>query len=331
MRAMADSPTKSARILLVKTSSLGDVIHNLPVATDIRRALPSATIDWVCEPPYAPLVALHPAVTRVFPMPLRAIKKKWYSPSVWMDFRARRAELGRESYDLILDTQGLVKSAWIAGFASGIRAGYDAESAREPLAARNYQYCHAVSRTMHAVARNRALAAAALRYTHGFDVDYGLAGRRFERPVAPAGDYVVFLHATSRQDKTWPTERWIELGKRLQSRGFTIVLPWGASAERTESERIARALAGATHIPPALTLPAMADLLAFARLVVGVDTGLAHLAVALDRPTIGLYCATDPGLTGLYGGEHAMNLGGISDPPEVEEVMVALQTTGALS
>ncbi len=320
------------RILLVKTSSMGDVIHNLPVATDIHRALPSATIDWVCEPPYAPVVALHQAVNRVFPMPLRALKQRWYSAAAWREFRTHRKELGKQAYDLIIDTQGLVKSAWIAGFAAGLRAGYDAESAREPLASRNYQHHHAVSPALHAVVRNRALAAAALGYTVEGLADYGLEPQRFQPWPDLARPYAVFLHATSRADKMWPTENWIALGRSLQSKGMGIVLPWGSAAELLESERIASALhregSARAWVPPTLPLTSVADVLAFSQLVVGVDTGLAHLAVAMNRPTVGLYCATDPGLTGLFGDERAINLGGIDDAPTVEDVSEALETLG---
>ena len=319
------------RILLVKTSSLGDVIHNLPVATDIARALPAARIDWVCEPPYTALVRLHPGVERAFAMPLRQLKKRWYSPAAWSEFRSARALLGEQTYDLILDTQGLAKSAWIAGFAQGPRAGYDAASAREAIAARKYQRHHAVSRELHAVTRNRMLAAAALGYSLQGPADYGLSARAFTAPTNIRKPYIVFLHATSRADKTWPVAHWIALGRELEQRGLQIVLPWGSSAERAVSEAIAAGLATPAHIPPAMTLPEVAALLAHAQAVVGVDTGLAHLAVALDRPTIGLYCATQPGLTGLHGGERALNLGGVGITPAVDEVMTALAATGGLA
>ncbi|MBL8515955.1 MAG: lipopolysaccharide heptosyltransferase I [Betaproteobacteria bacterium] len=323
-----------SRILLVKTSSLGDVIHNLPVATDIRRALPNATIDWVCEPPYAPLVALHPAVNQVLPLPLRPLKKRWYSLAAWREFRARRAALAAQTYDLVLDTQGLAKSAWIAGMAKGPRAGYDAASAREPLAARHYQFHHAVSRDLHAVVRNRTLAGAALGYVPNGPADYGLGAARFRAWPDLARPYAVFLHATSRADKQWATRNWIALGQALLSRGLGIVLPWGAAHELVESERIAHALHESSNsrawVPPPMGLASVADVLAFSQLVVGVDTGLAHLAVALDRPTVGLYCATDPGLTGLHGGERAVNLGGIDAPPEVDAVLAALARAGGL-
>jgi heptosyltransferase I len=331
MRPMAASPPKPARILLVKTSSLGDVIHNLPVASDIRHALPEVTIDWACEPPYAPLVALHPAVNQAFPIPLRHLKKHWRSASAWREFNAMKARLAAQRYDLILDTQGLAKSAWIASFARGPRAGYDRASAREPLASLAYGQRYAVSPQLHAVTRNRELAAVALGYKPEGPADYGLSAASLSAWDGVAAPYAVFLHATSRADKLWPTERWIALGRGLRSRGLGIVLPWGTPTEREESLRIATGLHGEAAIPPALSLPEAAGLLAHARCVVGVDTGLAHLAVAVGRPTVGLYCATDPGLTGLHGDDRAVNLGGMDRLPAVEAVLATLDHMGALA
>ena len=210
--------TARPRILLVKTSSLGDVIHNLPVVTDIRRALPDAVIDWVCEPPYAPLVSLHPCVNEALPIPLRHLKKHLLSAEAWREFGRMKSAIASRQYDLILDTQGLAKSAWIATFASGPRAGYDAASAREPLAARFYQRRFTVSRDLHAVTRNRELAALALGYKAHGPADYGLAAATLTGWPEAGERYAVFLHATSRADKQWPTAHWIALGQHCKRR-----------------------------------------------------------------------------------------------------------------
>ncbi len=298
------------RLLLVKLSSLGDVIHNLPVASDLARHHPAVQIDWAVEPPYAELVALHPAVRRVFPVGLRAVKRNLLSPPAWKVFLQQRRDLRLQSYDAILDTQGLVKSAWVAGWAAGPVSGFDWESAREPVAARFYQRRFAISRDQHAVIRNRELAAAAFNYTCEGPADYGLDRSRLAtKKTNPA---VVFLHATSRANKTWQTQSWVELGRRVTCCGVSIVLPWGNAAERMTSEKLAAAIPGAV-VPPAMTLGEAARLLADATAVVGVDTGLAHLAVALRRPTIGLYITTQPSLTGLHGASNAFNLGGGSE------------------
>ncbi len=311
-------------ILLVKTSSLGDVIHNLPVVSDIRANLPEARIDWACEAPYADLLTLHPGVWRALPVNLRHLRKNFFSSGAWREFFANMRDIGREHYDLIIDTQGLVKSAWIATFASGVRAGYDWSSAREPMASWLYQRTFSVAKDQHAVMRNRQLAAQALDYQMTDATDYGLhlSAARFHW----LGDsrYVVFLHATSRADKMWPEDRWIALGKRLAAQDFQIVLPWGTEAEKRTSESIASMMPNAI-VAPRLALSEAAQLLGQAALVFGVDTGLAHLAVAVGTPTIGIYTATRTELTGLYGGTNAVNLGRTDEGPDVDTVWKSAQ------
>jgi heptosyltransferase I len=313
------------RVLLVKLSSMGDVLHNLPVASDLARAYPDVEIDWVTEAPYAELVALHANVRSVIPIRLREVKKRWWSPAAWAAFLDDKAQLKREQYDTILDTQGLIKSAFVARCARGPIAGFSRETARESLAARGYDRTFAVPRQMHAVERNRRLAAAAFGYELTGAVDYGL---RLPPIVgATTRPYVVFLHATSRADKQWPETHWAALGQRLPEHGLSVVLPWGNAAEKITSERLAALIPGA-QVPGKMSLLDAAALLAGAQAAIGVDTGLAHLSVALARPTVGLYVTTSPTLTGLYGSDVAVNLGGGSAQkpvvPSMDEAWRAL-------
>jgi heptosyltransferase-1 len=315
------------RILLVKTSSLGDVIHNLPVVSDIRARYPGALIDWVCETPYCELVELHPGVRKALPVNLRHLMRHLLSLSAWSMFLACKRAIGREKYDVVIDTQGLTKSAWIATFARGGRAGYDRASAREPLASRFYGTRSHVPRDLHAVVRNRMLAAASLGYTYDEQrCDYGLQPSRAALPWLPAGRCAVMLHATSRADKLWRDADWIALGAWLDSQGLHTVLPWGNDAEKIASERLAAAMPNAV-IAPRMSLAQAAQLLADAALVVGVDTGLAHLAVAVGAPAIGIYTSTDPGLTGLYSAlaarDKVVNLGGSGSIPDCSSVIAA--------
>ncbi|MBL8510986.1 MAG: lipopolysaccharide heptosyltransferase I, partial [Betaproteobacteria bacterium] len=297
------------RVLLVKLSSLGDVIHNLPVVSDICLHRPDIDIDWVTEAPYAGLVALHPGVRQVLPIRLRALKKNWWRPASWSAFLHDRQALAGQRYDRVIDTQGLVKSAWVARAAAAPIAGFSPDTVREPWATHFYQEMYTVSRQQHAVVRNRQLAAQALGYELNEAVDYGIKAPALPLPWLTSAAYVVLLPATSRANKQWPVTAWIELAKRHYQRGLTVVIPWGNAAEKATSETIAAASSQAV-VPPALSLVEAAALLAGAQAVVGVDTGLAHLAVALNRPTVGIYLTTQPKLTGLYGGERAINLGG---------------------
>lgn len=313
----------SLRFLLVKTSSLGDVVHNLPVATDLARAYPGCRIDWVVEESFAAIPRLHSAVSRVIPVALRRWRRRPLAPATWSALLRLRAALREERYDGIIDTQGLLKSALVARVARGRRCGFHRASAREPLAAAFYEETHRVERRLHAVERNRRLAACCAGYALAEPADYGIRAPARRFPWLNAGRYVVLLHATSREDKLWPEARWVELGKHLADRGATSVLPAGNPWEKARAERLAAAIPGAVAAPR-LELEELAAVLAGAWVVIGVDTGLTHLAAALDRPVVGIYCATDPGLTGVYAGSRALNVGGAGRPPQVAEVLDAL-------
>lgn len=317
------------RILLVKTSSLGDVIHNLPVASDLRRHFPQATIDWCVEESFAAIPRLHPAISRIIPVAVRRWRKALLQGATWREMADFQRTVRELPYDVILDTQGLAKSALLASRASGPLAGYAADSAREPLAARFYDRHFSVDKSLHAVVRNRLLGAAALGYTLDDAVDYGIAAPQLALDWLPEmyknSPYVVLLTATSRDDKLWPETHWIELGKALAELGLCAVLPAGNPVERERAARLVAAMPNALAAPP-MPIDALATLLAGARAVVGVDTGLTHLAVALKVPTVALYTATDPGLTGVYGTAFHRNLGAAGRCPSSAEVQHELRT-----
>jgi len=312
------------RILLVKTSSLGDVIHNLPVVRDIRRRFSEAIVDWCVEESFAAIPRLHPGVEEVIPVAIRRWRKALLSAQTWEETGTFRAQMRGHVYDAVIDTQGLLKSALIARQARGPLSGYAADSAREPLAARFYDHRFSVGASEHAVARNRQLAAAALGYVVEGEADYGIKAPATRFDWLPVQPYVVFLTATSRDDKLWQEAHWTTLGRQLQALGYGAVLPAGNPAERERAARLAAAIPGAIAAPP-LSITELASLLAGARAAIGVDTGLSHLAVALATPTVALYVATDPGLTGVLGSGFCRNLGGRAQMPTPEAVYAALQ------
>lgn len=312
------------RILLVKTSSLGDVIHNLPVVSDLKRRFPDAEIDWCVEENFAAIPRLHPGVRKIIPVAVRRWRKALLKSATWREMRAFRAELRAETYDVVLDTQGLAKSAVIARQAHGTRCGYAAEAAREPLAARFYDATFGIPKAAHAVDRNRWLAAAVFDYPLDQPLDYGIAAPPLAADWLPARPYAVLLTATSRDDKLWEEARWIDLGRTLAGKGIHPVLPAGSLLERERAARLAAAIPGAVAAPP-LSIEQLAGLLADARLAVGVDTGLTHLATALGVPTVALYTATEPGLTGVLGTGFFRNLGGPGRAPEAAAVAAILQ------
>jgi heptosyltransferase-1 len=308
-----------ADILFIKTSSLGDVIHHMPALTEARRALPGATFAWAVEEAFAPLVRLHPTVNEVIPVAWRRWRKSMLAPATLGEISGSLRAMRARRYDTIVDSQGLLRTAILARCAHGRRHGYAAGSIREPLASLFYDVRHRVSYDLHAVERNRILSGLALGYAPQGDPDFGLERARF----AGGGErYAVLLHATAEPRKLWPEENWIALGKALVN--LTLVLPWGTEAERARSERLAAALPRA-RVPEHAPLDAVAKLIAGAQFVVGVDTGLMHLAAALGVPLVAIFTGSKPGLTGPVGSGPITVLGTHGAPPSVEEAVAAAQ------
>ena len=321
------------KILIIKTSSLGDVIHMLPAVTDAMQALPQLRIDWLVEESFAAIPAWHPAVDRVIPIAMRRWKKQWTARSTWQEIGVARAALRQQTYDLVIDSQGLVKSALWCRMARGTKVGYDSGSAREPLASWFYGRTFTISRQQHAIDRNRQLMALALGYALNEPVpDYGLHGLGTRLPAAgitlPAHS-VIGLHGTSRADKLWPVEGWKALTQALSATQRNLILPWGNDDERLRAEEIARSSNNVTVLPR-MGLDALAVLIDQSQAVVGVDTGLLHLAAALGKPGLALYTATPPALTGAVSDRHAASpLRNLSSPQELQTsaVIDALMTT----
>jgi heptosyltransferase I len=310
-------------LLLVKTSSLGDVIHAMPAVSDFRSAFPDARIDWVVEHPYLALPRMHPAVSNAIPVAIRHWRRTWWRREVRAEIADSLSQIRERSYDAIVDAQGLLKSALVTFAGRGRRYGLDFHSSREPLAL-FYHRTFRISWQLHAVERNRLLLARVFGYDVPPDCNYGIsaAPRRFDW-LAP-GAYAVLLHATSGDYKLWPEHQWLALGSALNDLEIGCVLPWGSESERARSARIAAGLRS-TVVPPALGLDDFAGLLAGARAVVGIDTGLTHLAAALGTPTVGIYTATDPAATGIHGCTRARNIGGINKNIDIKQILIELQ------
>jgi heptosyltransferase-1 len=309
-----------SEILFIKTSSLGDVIHHMPALTEAKWRCPGARFSWLVEEAFAPLVRLHPAVGEVIPVAWRRWRKSLYAPATLAEISRSLRDIRSHHYDEIIDSQGLLRSAFIARIAHGRRHGYDSRSIREPLASFFYDVRYSVSYALHAVDRNRIISGLALGYKPEGAADFGLDRARL------AGDgarYVVLLHATARPSKEWPRENWIALGKTIASKGIELVLPWGTPAERARSEAIAAAMPGA-RVPERAPLDTVARLIAGAQFVVGVDTGLTHLAAALGVPLVAIFAGSKPDLTGPVGNGPLEVLGAPDEPPSLDEVRKAV-------
>ncbi len=290
------------RVLVIKTSSLGDVIHTLPAITDAARAIPGIRFDWVVEENFAEIPRWHPAVDRVIPVAIRRWRKAVFRTWASGEWRRFTRELIQSHYDAAIDAQGLIKSALLTRYATTPVHGLDRSSVREPLASRFYTHRHPVAKGRHAVERVRELFARALGYPIPKDAgSYGLDHELVLPNAARSPDpYLVFLHGTTWETKHWPEPYWRILAERADAAGWAVRLPWGNEAERARAERLA------AHLPrivvlPRLDLTGLAAQLSGARACVAVDTGLGHLAAALDVPTVSLFGPTNPALTGTWG------------------------------
>jgi heptosyltransferase-1 len=317
------------KILLVRVSSLGDVLHNLPMVADILRHYPDARVDWVVEEGYVSLVRLNPHVRKVIPFALRRWKKGLKDRAVRAEVRAFFRDLRADEYDYVFDTQGLIKTGLVMAAARVRRGGQKIgmangteDSGYEGASRIFHSRSIPVEPRTHAVQRGRVVAAAALGYPLDTPPDFGLpAPDPAERPAwMPAGDYAVFFHGTARDAKKWATAHWIALGHALAP--LRILLPWGSPKEKEEAERLAAALPNATVLPKLSMMDAV-ELARHAALAVGVDTGLTHIAAAFVRPTVEIYCDSPRWKTEGNWSPRIVNLGDTGNPPSVNEVVAA--------
>lgn len=289
------------RILIVKTSSLGDVIHALPALTDAMHAIPGLQADWLVEEAFAEIPTWHPAVELVIPTAIRRWRKNWLGTLRRGELGLLRHSLGQKQYDLIIDAQGLMKSALLGMLVKGPVAGYDRSSIKEPAASLFYRRRYQVSKGEHAVQRIRHLFAKALTYQFDASViDYGIQLPHVKAQAPEQKPVIMFLHGTTWDSKHWPEQYWKELARIAIDAGYQVHIPWGSEVEHTRAMRIAENQADVTVLDK-LSLSDLASELSTSAGVVAVDTGLGHLAAALNRPTVTVYGATNPSLSGTFG------------------------------
>jgi heptosyltransferase-1 len=320
------------RFLLMKTSSLGDVLHNLAVVSDLRRVFPGAIIDWCVEAPFAEIPAWHTGVRRVILVAIRRWRKSLFNTNTWAEIRLAIAALRTERYDTIIDTQGLVRSVLLAQLAHGPVYGQNRHEARESLSGLLVTHPLPVPYALHAVDRYRMIAATALGYADRLPelpLDFGLSAR-FPKHT---GNEVFLFTNTSRDKKLWPEEHWITVGRQLRDAGLVPVFTAGNEVEAARSQRIAAGIAESGTRGEVLYRPTLTQLterLSNARLCLGVDTGFTHIACALEIPTIAIFTDTDPVLAGGFGLGQRATFGHLDTIPPVSDITGQLRAWGFL-
>lgn len=318
-------------ILIVRVSSLGDVVHNMPMVADILRHYPQANIDWVVEESYVSLVRLNQGVRKIIPFALRRWRKSLHSAKTRREIGDFHKSLRSETYDIIFDTQGLLKTSIVMRLARmskyGKRVGLANStegSGYEPVSKIFHTLSVPVEPRTHAVLRSRLVAAAALEYDVTSPADFHLSEPEMtSKSWLPRHPYVVFFHGTARDAKRWKESSWVQLAQFVGQRGLSVLLPWGSESEFQAANRLASKMGNAVVLPklPIMEAVLLARRAAFA---VGVDTGLTHIAAAFNRPTVELYCDSPRWKTEGNWSENIVNLGDTGNPPTVAEVEHAL-------
>lgn len=318
------------RILLVKMSSMGDIIHNMPMIHDLKQQRPEAVIDWVVEEAFVELARLNPLVNKVIPIALRRWKKAIFSQKNWAEFFAFKQQLQAQHYDYILDTQGLIKSALIAKLAHGTSYGQNAQTSHEYPAHWFLNRTFTIPKNLHAITRNRTLTSLALDYTfNNAQVDYDIALKNADESLSNllSPNCIMLVHSTAREAKHWPNENWQQLGQYLNAQGYALALPWGNDIEKARAETIASQLKDALVLPK-LSIVQLAHLLAKTKACIGLDTGLVHIATAINVPTLAIFTDTHIWQAGTLPASAgcAITIGGKPALPTVEATIEAFNT-----
>ncbi len=321
-------PESVRRLLVVKTSSMGDVVHTLPAVSDLLQARPDMEVHWLVEKAFAPIASMHGGVHKVWPMAWRRWRKRLWNAGVWQEMKELCHALQACRFDAVIDFQGLLKSALWARQAHAPVWGYNRASAREGAASWFYHQSFAVPKNAHAVWRSRSLMACAMNLpTPSAAPDFGLRPlESYESSTAwkVAAPYGVLIPGASRAEKFWPAAHWQLVRQWMLEQGLHCVILWGREPEL----ELARAIASQVPevlIPPFLSVADMGPLLAGSQFTVGLDTGFTHLSAALGVPTLGIYCDHEPGLAGVTGPAWVQSLGAKGVTPSLEDAMILMQ------
>ena len=277
-------------------------MHALPAIEDAVQQLPDVSFDWVVDESFAEVPLWHSAVNRVIKTAHRRWKKSLRLSWQNKELQTFHGELKKDTYDVVLDLQGSLKSAFVSWLTKQPTHGYDKNSCREKPAHWFYQTCHSVEVQQHAVERMRQLMAMALGYSKpDSKPQYGVNLSSYALPdLSLPENYVFFVHNASKVDKMWSVECWQGLLAKVTAAGYFVLLPCGSTAEHERAKMIAADNTMAQALPK-MSLDAMAAIISRAKAAVCSDTGLAHMAAVAGTPAITLYAVTDIRLIGTEG------------------------------
>ena len=290
------------RVLIIKLSSMGDLMHALPALTDAVNNVPGISFDWVVDENFAEVPKWHPAVEKLIVSAHRRWKKNLRAAWTNGEFKGFYKRLNHRDYDLVIDLQSNLKSALVSLLRRSPVSGYDHQSCREKPAHLSYKHQYSIPVNQHAIARQRQLFARIFGYQEPNTApEYNVNFTQFASPdIKPKNKYVVFVHNASWETKLWSVNYWQNASQRAADLGYTVVLPSGNDKEFKRAQKIAEGCSAAVALSKT-NLDDIAAIISGATAMLCSDTGLAHLAAMAATPAITLYAVTDTNLIGTVG------------------------------
>ena len=322
------------RVLIIKLTSMGDLMHALPALTDASRKIENIEFDWVVDENFSEVPSWHPKVNSVITTNHRTWRKNLFSADLLKELKNLKSRLNHTNYDVVIDMQNNLKSAAVSYLTKNPIHGMDKNSVREFPAHLAYKFKYKISKENHAISRQRDLMAFSLNYELKEEaIDYGVQDNKFERPDFNLPDnYLFFVHNASWPTKMWPVSYWQEMIELVNHEDYVAILPSGSEEEFDRAQQIVSSSSDAIALRPQ-TLNKTAFIVNNAAGCICSDTGLAHLSAVLNKPSVTMYSVTDEGLIGTRGDNQAHIISSDSkmdsiSPEEAWEKLTSLMKAG---
>ncbi|HEC74977.1 MAG TPA: lipopolysaccharide heptosyltransferase I [Methylophaga aminisulfidivorans] len=306
------------RVLIIKLTSMGDLMHALPALTDAVKAFPDIEFDWVVDKAFADVPKWHPSVRKVITTSHRHWRQSWLKNVSNGEIGGFYKALNADGYDAVIDMQNNLKSALVSLLRKGPVHGLDKYSCREKPAYLAYRHKINVNPNQHAVERMRQILAKALNYpVPETAADYGVDLSHCQLPLlnfAIPKRFLMLVHNASWLTKLWPVNHWQSLTLKAVDAGYSVLIPSGNDEEYQRALEIA-AVSDKAYVLPRLSLDNIAAIMQKSDAALCSDTGLAHMAAMMNKPAITLYGSTDTHLIGTHGQHQQHLITGMSCSP----------------